>query len=169
MSEHNKDITGLDYMSAFRYVAAWASFDNDDVTDLTRNPHEFYGHLGSLDFFYSDESHVLHAWAFVTPGSGPLLSTRVEVKQIIDIIAREHPQETSGGVFDVRTLEWNKQVTPKLEPCLWLRTDISDAKIPTKDMVKRLNDLSTAGYLWHREKMSRVLDAYWQTHPKSAK
>ena len=169
MNEHKTGASDFDYMSAFRYVAAWASFDNDDVTELSRNPKEFHGHLGSLDFFYSEEIHVLHVWAFVTPGSGPLLTTRAEVKQSIDRIARENPHETAGGVFDIRTLDWNKQVTAKLEPCLWLRADILDAKMPVKDMVKRLNDLSTAGYVWHREKMSRILDAYWQAHPKTEK
>ena len=169
MSDPVANTKVFDYTSAFRYVAAWASFDNDDITELSRNPHDFYGHLGSLDFSYLEQDRVLRVWAFVAPGSGPLLSSRTEVKQTIDRIAQEHPEETSGGVFDVRTLDWNKQATPKLEPCLWLRLDIADATLPVNAMIKRLNDLSTAGYSWHREKMSKVLDAYWQAHPTPTK
>jgi hypothetical protein len=40
----------LDYRNAFRYAAAWASFDHDDVTTLSQSAHEFHGTLGSLDF-----------------------------------------------------------------------------------------------------------------------
>lgn len=162
--EHN-----ISYMEAFRYVAAWASFDHDDTTDLTRNPHEFYGRLGSLDFLYSESDHTLHTFAFVGAGMGLLLSSRAEVKATLDKTAKESPSETGGGSFDIRTLPWNRQVTAKLEPCLYLRLDISDTSVSVSDMVKRLNGLSTAGYTWHGHKLLNVFADYWKAHPELAK
>ena len=159
----------LNHIDALRYVAAWASFDHDDVTDLTRNPNEFYGHLGSLDFLYSDSDHTLHAFSFVGAGMDLLLTSRAEIKSTLDRTAKEHPNETANGSFDIRTLPWNRQVTPKLEPCLYLKMDIGDATVPVADMVKRLNDLSTAGFTWHGQKLLHVFADYWKAHPELAK
>ena len=158
------EVQRFDYMSAFRYVAAWASFDNDDVSDLSRNPHEFHGKLGSLNFAYSDEERVLHVWGLVNMGAGPLLTSRKEMKTVIDGIAREHPDQTGGGEFEVTTLPWNNHGSPKLEPCLYLRLDIHDGKTPPLEMTKRLNEFSTTVYVWNRGKMLEVQRAYWKVH-----
>ena len=159
----------LNYMDAFRYTAMWASFVNKQTTDLERNPHDFYGKLGSLDFSYSDATHVLSVWSFVMPGAGPFLTDKHEVKEALDAIAREHPAETDGATFDIRTLQWNHRASPKLEPCLWLRLDIQNNIVPTNEMAKRLDHFSTTGYNWSTVKISKVLDTYWAAHPRPHK
>ena len=157
----------LDYMGAFRYVAGWASKINANTSDLTRNLHDFYGTLGSLDFFYSDQERILHVWSFVSIGAGPLLAERAGMKVMLDQAAEHNPEETDDGVFDIRTLSWNRQVSSKLEPCLWLRLDISDNTIPLQEMTKKLDHFSTTGYIWNRQKLPEIQRAYWKAHPKS--
>lgn len=83
--------------------------------------------------------------------------------------AQTQPQETAGGTFDVRTLAWHKQAGPELDPCLWLRLDISDATVPPPEMRKRLDHFSTIGYIWHSQKMMKVYEAYWKAQPKPSK
>ncbi len=152
--------TGLSYADALRYVSAWAAFDHDDIAALTRSSHEFHGHLGSLDFEYTASDHTLRAFAFVGAGMGLLLTSRAEVMSTLDRTARERPVETGNGAFIVRTLSWNMQVSPKLEPCLYLQMELADAALSVPETVKRLDDLSTAGYLWHGHKLLAVLAAY---------
>jgi hypothetical protein len=161
--------TSLDYKEAFRYAAAWASFEHDNVTDLSRNAHEFHGTLGSLEFQYSEQDRVLHVWSFIMPGAGPFVTNRPEIKTTLDRIAQQQPAETAESVFDVRTLDWHKQAGPELDPCLYLRLDIFDGATPVNQMVKKLDHLSTTGYVWHRQKMLEVLRAYWMAHPKPTK
>lgn len=158
----------LDYMGAFRYVAVWASKINANTSDMTRNPHDFHGTLGSLDFFFSEQDHVLHIWSFVSDSAGPLLGQRAEIKANLDQIAQQYPEETSGGKFDIRTLEWNRQAGPELEPCLWLRLDIYNDAIPPQEMMKKLDGFSTTGFIWNRHKLAEVQRAYWKTHPRSS-
>ena len=159
----------LDYMGAFRYVAGWASKINANTSDLTRNPHDFFGTMGSLDFFYSEDDHIMRVWSFVSIGAGPLLAERAEIKSMLDQAASQKPEETDHGVFDVRTLSWNRQVSTKLEPCLWLRLDIKDNSVPPAEMTKKLDHFSTTGYIWNRQKLPEIQRAYWQAHPKAAK
>ena len=158
----------LDYDSAFRYVAAWASSVNASTTDITRTPRDFFGVLGSLNFSYTEQEHVLHVWAVVMPGAGPFVTRRPQVKVALDEIARREPGQTDGASFQITTLSWNQRA-PSLEPCLWLRLDILDNRVSSQDMLKKLDHFSTTGYDWNRHKMSRVLDAYWQAHPQTAK
>ena len=159
----------LDYRDAFRYTAAWASSVHADIAALTRSPHEFHGTLGSLDFAYSEQDHVLHAWSFVMPGAGPFVTTRPEIKETLDQIAHQHPEQTDGAVFEIATLDWNRRASANLEPCLRLRLDIRDHTMPVPEMVNRLTHFSTTGYLWNREKMLKILDDYWKAHPKPAR
>ena len=158
----------LDYRNAFRYTAGWAALTHEDTSSLTRNPHDFHGTLGSLDFAYSEQDHVLRVWSFVMAGAGPLVTKRPEIKATVDRIAQEHPEETGGAVFEIGTLDWNRY-SSDLEPCMRLRLDILDSAMPLPAMIKRLDDFSTTGYQWKREKMMKVLRDYWQAHPQPAK
>jgi hypothetical protein len=156
----------MDYKGAFRYTAAWAAFNHDNITDLTRHAEEFHGKLGSLNFQYSNSDRVLHVWGIVTPGAGPLLTTRTEMKATLDKIAQQQPDETAGGVFDVRTLPWNDHGSAQLEPCLYLRWDIVDDHTPVEQMMKQLDRFSTVAFVWKRGKMLEVQRAYWKDHPQ---
>ncbi len=159
----------LDYDRALEYTLSWAAFINDDLFRFTVTEHEFHGTLGSLDFSYTTEEHVLHVWSFISPGAAPLLTRRADMREMIEQRGREHPEEMDGGVFDIRELPWNRQVGKTLDPCLWLRLDILDGSLSPKKMTKKLDHFSTAGYLWNRGKLSAVQDEYWAKHPKPPK
>ena len=161
--------TSLNHNDAYRYAAAWAALDHDDITRLNGGGKDFYGTLGSLEFQFSEKDKVLHVWTFVVPGAGPLLTTRAELKTTLDRIAQQEPDQTAGAVFDIRTLDWNKQASPKLEPCLYLRLDFVDGATPVDQMMEKFRNLSRAGYIWHRQKMLELLQAYWKEHPKTEK
>ena len=165
----SKAVRALDYDRALEYTLSWASFINNDLFRFTVNEHEFHGTLGSLDFSYTTEEHVLHVWSFISPGAAPLLTRRADMREMIEQRHREHPEDMDGGVFDIRVLDWNKQVGKEPDPCLWLRLDIVDASLSPKQMTKKLDHFSIAGYLWNRGKLSEVQNEYWAKHPKEGK
>ncbi|WP_263381961.1 hypothetical protein [Granulicella arctica] len=162
-------LTGsLDHDSAYRYAAAWAEFDHDDIHRLATEGSDFHGTLGSLEFEYKGGERTLHVWSIVAMAMGPLLGERAEVKTTLDGIARQHPEETAGGVFDVRSLEWHRQPAG-MDPCLFLRLDVHDSSLPADQMDAKLKELARTAYVWHRQKLNQVLENYWKEHPRPAR
>ncbi|WP_157477542.1 hypothetical protein [Granulicella tundricola] len=159
----------LTHGDAYRYVAAWAAFDHDSLAHISDNGKEFFGTMGGIDFQYAESDHILHVWGLIMPGAAPFLTTKAEIKQQIDQTAHDHPEETAGAVFDIRTLPWNKQSIAKLEPRLYLRLDLADTSIPTDQAMKRFKNLRDAAYVWHRQKMLEILNDWWAKHPEAAK
>ena len=159
----------LDHDNAHRYAAAWAALDHDDIARLNGSEKDFYGTLGSLEFQYSDKDRVLHVWTFVMAGAGSLLADGVQMKTNLDRIAQQEPDQTAGAIFDIRTLNWNKQASPKLEPCLYLRLDLVDGTLPVDQAMKKFKELSRAGYIWHRQKILDAFRVYFKDRAKLAK
>jgi hypothetical protein len=141
---------------------------HDSLSKIVSAEGEFHGTLGGLDFQFSAQDHVLHVWGFVTPGAGPLLRDKADLKATLDKFANDHPEETANAVFDIRTLDWNKQVSPKLEPCLYLKLDIADGATPVERVMNELQTLSRTSYIWNREKMLTAIRIYKKDHPRKA-
>jgi hypothetical protein len=159
----------LHYDHALQYATAWAASDHDDPGQLRKDGLTFFGTLGSIDVQFSRTDHVLHAWAFIAPKMGPLLTHGGKMKAHLDQIAQDRPEETGGGVFDIRTLAWHLQATPDMDPCLYLRLDIVRDDILATDVAAAFKKLSDAAYIWHRHKFSDTFMAFYRDLAKEKK
>lgn len=144
----------LNEVTARKYASAWAKKVGANIDDLARRDEgDFFGQLGSLGFEYLARENTLVVRAYIFPRSTSFTS-QPKLLPLLNRIAAEDPDSVSNGKFEVCKAPWE----PDKQPSLFLRIDLKDGSQSESSVISRLVKLREDAMLWHRAKLTEVLD-----------
>lgn len=151
----------MDAVTAYRYVAAWATAENEDIRSIQRLPSgDFFGEIASIGFQFDGERKLLVVRAAALPFAESLMGYP-DILQELHRIAREEPERVDGAKFELIKAPWDKD-----EPTLYLRLEYGDDTVPAAVLIPKWRKLRETGYLWLRTRLVDAIDPIVQLRLK---